>query len=92
MIQTAIIAQQLFREGGAGGSGEAQHGPARTNLVAPESCLQDACASDVRPAILEWRSHKGLRPHPLDAFHQSGYLERITRDRASKLEGNSEYA
>jgi len=93
MIQTVIVAQQLFAKAALVNLEKLRMAQARTNLVAAESCLQDAFASDVRPAILEWRSHQGLPADPLDAFHQSGYLERITRDRASKnLEGNSGYA
>jgi L-rhamnose isomerase/sugar isomerase len=50
--------------------------------VKAESLLQDAFAIDVRPAIREWRTSKGLPADPMDAFRQSGYLERITADRA----------
>jgi L-rhamnose isomerase/sugar isomerase len=46
--------------------------------------LQDAFATDVRPAIREWRESKGLPTNPMDAFRQSGYLERITKERAER--------
>jgi L-rhamnose isomerase/sugar isomerase len=52
--------------------------------VKAESCLQDAFAHDVRPAIREWRASKGLPENPLDAFRQSGYLERITQERGAR--------
>jgi len=54
------------------------------NLIEAESVLQDAFATDVRPAIQEWRDSKGLPKDPMDAFRQSGYLERITRERAAR--------
>jgi len=38
----------------------------------------------VRPAIAEWSKSKGLPENPMDAFRQSGYLERITAERAAK--------
>jgi L-rhamnose isomerase/sugar isomerase len=47
-------------------------------------CLKDAYSTDVRPAIAEWSKSKGLPENPMDAFRQSGYLERITAERAAK--------
>jgi L-rhamnose isomerase/sugar isomerase len=52
--------------------------------VRAESLLQDAFATDVRPAIKEWRNSKGLPADPMEAFRQSGYLERITKERADR--------
>ena len=49
-----------------------------------ESILKDAFATDVRPAIREWRASRGLPADPMDAFRQSGYLERITAERAAR--------
>ena len=58
-----------------------------------ESVLQDAFATDVRPAIHEWRDSKGLPKNPMEAFRQSGYLERITKERAARNSQNiSSYA
>ena len=55
-----------------------------TDLIRAESCLQDAFACDVRPAIREWRAAKGLPLDPMDAFRQSGYLESITKERSGR--------
>jgi L-rhamnose isomerase/sugar isomerase len=38
----------------------------------------------VRPAIEDWRETKGLPRNPLSAFRESGYLEKITRERSAK--------
>jgi L-rhamnose isomerase/sugar isomerase len=93
MIQTATVAQQLFAKAALVDLEKLTIAQQRANLVAAESCLQDAFASDVRPAILEWRTQKKLPADPLDAFRESGYLERITRERAGRnLDGNSAYA
>jgi L-rhamnose isomerase / sugar isomerase len=93
MIQTATVAQQLFAKAALVDLEKLAVAQKRSDLVMAESCLQDAFTSDVRPAILEWRTQKKLPADPLDAFRQSGYLERITRERAaSNLEGNSAYA
>jgi len=54
---------------------------------------QDAFATDVRPVIQEWRDSKGLPKNPMEAFRQSGYLERITKERAARNSRNvSSYA
>jgi L-rhamnose isomerase / sugar isomerase len=55
-----------------------------SDLVRAESCLQDAFATDVRPAILEWRRARGLPGDPLEAFRASGYLERVVRERSGR--------
>ena len=58
-----------------------------------ESLLQDAFATDVRPAIQTWRDSNGLPQDPLAAFRESGYLERITKERATRNSQNvSSYA
>jgi L-rhamnose isomerase / sugar isomerase len=93
MIQTVTVAQELFCK--AALVDHAQLATAQTNcdLVRAESFLQDAFATDVRPAIQEWRVSKGLPRIPMEAFRQSGYLERITKERAARNSRNvSSYA
>jgi len=46
--------------------------------------LQDAFNTDVRPAIQDWRESKGLPRDPLKAFLESGYLERVTKERSAR--------
>jgi L-rhamnose isomerase/sugar isomerase len=54
------------------------------DLVRAEGFLQDAFATDVRPAIQQWRDSKGLPQDPIAAFRENGYLERITKERAAR--------
>ena len=54
------------------------------NLIAAESLLQDAFNTDVRPVIQDWRDSKGLPRDPLKAFLESGYMDRITKERAAR--------
>jgi len=56
----------------------------KCELVTAERLLQDAFSTDVRPAIRAWRKAHRLAEDPLDAFRQSGYLEKITAERADK--------
>ena len=84
MIQTVKIAQELYSKAAMVNYRELISAQKNCDLVRAESLLQDAFASDVRPAIQEWRLSKGLPKDPLDAFHQSGYLERITQERSAR--------
>lgn len=93
MIQTVTMAQQLFAKAALVDLEKLAVAQKNCNLVGAESLLQDAFATDVRPAIQEWRESKGLPPDPLQAFHESGYLERITKDRSARNAQNvSSYA
>lgn len=93
MIQTVVMAQQLFAKAALVDHAALATYQANCNLVSAESLLQDAFATDVRPAIQQWRESKGLPKDPMEAFRQSGYLERITKERAVKNANNvSSYA
>ena len=84
MIQTVNMAQELFAKAALVDHRELASAQKVSDLVRAEGLLQDAFANDVRPALKEWRKSKGLPEDPLDAFRQSGYLERILKERAEK--------
>jgi L-rhamnose isomerase/sugar isomerase len=84
MIQTVTVAQELYSKAALVDHETLRSLQGKADLVAAESLLQDAFATDVRPAIKVWRQSKGLPPDPLQAFRESGYLERITAQRAGK--------
>lgn len=93
MIQTVTMAQQLFAKAALVDAKKLATAQKNCDLVHAESLLQDAFATDVRPAIQEWKDSKGLPKDPMEAFRQSGYLERITKERAAKNVHNvSSYA
>jgi len=93
MIQTVIMAQQLYAKAALVNGKQLTVEQNKCDLVRAESLLQDAFATDVRPAIQEWRDSKGLPKDPIEAFRQSGYLEQITKERAAKNAHNvSSYA
>jgi L-rhamnose isomerase/sugar isomerase len=83
MIQTVTMGQELFTKAALVDYNRLAAAQQASELVRAESCLQDAFATDVRPVIREWRASKGLPRDPMDAFRQSGYLERITAERAA---------
>ncbi len=84
MIQTVTMAQELFAKAALVDHATLADAQRATDLVRAETCLQDAFATDVRPAIREWRAAKGLPADPMQAFRESGYLERISRERAAR--------
>lgn len=84
MLQTVGMAQELFAKAALVDYKRLARAQRSVNLVEAESCLQDAFATDVRPAIWEWRESKGLPRKPMEAFRESGYLERISEERASR--------
>jgi L-rhamnose isomerase / sugar isomerase len=84
MIQTVKMAQELYSKAALVDHAQLAETQQNAELVRAESFLQDAFATDVRPMIQEWRASKGLPSDPMEAFRQSGYLERITKDRAER--------
>jgi L-rhamnose isomerase / sugar isomerase len=93
MIQTATFAQELYAKASLVDLGKLAHYQSHAELIDAEECLKAAFSTDVRPAIREWRSSKGLAENPLEAFRAGGYLEKATRERAERNRLNvSSYA
>jgi L-rhamnose isomerase/sugar isomerase len=84
MIQTVTTALELYAKASLVDHEKLAVCQTRCALVDAENCLKDSFSTDVRPAIREWAQSKGLPADPLDAFRQSGYLERVTAERAAK--------
>ena len=84
MIQTVTTAQELYAKAALVDRETLARHQKNSALVDAENCLKDAFSTDVRPAIVEWRKSHGLPADPLTAFRESGYLERITAERAEK--------
>jgi L-rhamnose isomerase/sugar isomerase len=51
------------------------------DVLAANAALMDAYNTDVRPLLAELRAEMALDPDPVDAYHRSGYAEKIIRDR-----------
>jgi len=93
MIQTVMTAEELYAKAALVDFAALAKHQASCSLVDAECCLKDAFSTDVRPAIREWARSKGLPEDPLTASRESGYLERITRERSEKnMSAVSSYA
>jgi len=93
MIQTVTSALELFAKAALVDHKKLAVCQEKCALVDAENCLKDAFSTDVRPLIREWALSRGLPADPMDAFRQSGYLERITAERSQRnLSPDSSYA
>ena len=93
MIQTVQTAMELYAKAALVDHEKLAAGQQSCALVDAENCLKDAFSTDVRPAIREWAKIRGLPADPMDAFRQSGYLERVTAERRQRnMAGVSSYA
>jgi L-rhamnose isomerase/sugar isomerase len=84
MIQTVQTAEELFAKAALVDHKRLARAQTTCSLVDAENCLKDAFSTDVRAAIQEWNKSKGLPADPLTAHRESGYLERITAERAER--------
>lgn len=82
MVQTVMTAQELFAKAALVDETLLTEAQSKAEVVKAEEYLRDAFATDVRPILEAWRASKGLPVNPLQAFYESGYLEKISRERA----------
>jgi L-rhamnose isomerase / sugar isomerase len=86
MIQTAMLAQEFYAKAALIDWSELQTAQRSGNIVDAERVYQKAFRTDVTMAVEQWRLTKGLDSDPLNAFRESGYLEKATLDRTARRE------
>jgi L-rhamnose isomerase / sugar isomerase len=87
MIQTVCTAQELYARAALVDHEQLAKFQEQCFLVDAEETLRGAFWQDTRSIVKEWRREKGLPDDPLQAFRQSGYLERIVRERGERNVG-----
>jgi len=92
MIQTVVTAQELWLKAALIDRERLAALQQSCDLVAAEELFRGAFWLDVRPMVAAWRKSRGLAPDPLAALREGGYVERITRDRATRQSAVSSYA
>jgi L-rhamnose isomerase/sugar isomerase len=93
MVQTVATAEELFAKAALVDLEELEILQQQCKLVEAEECFRSAFWEDVRPIVREWRGSRGLPEDPLLALAESGYVERITAERAEKnMKAISSYA
>lgn len=84
MVQSVVTAQELYAKASLIDQEKLTELQDACRLVEAEECFRTAFWQDVRPVVREWRAARGLPLEPLKTLAQSGYVEKITRERESK--------
>ncbi|HEU5352452.1 MAG TPA: TIM barrel protein [Terracidiphilus sp.] len=91
-VQTVLAAQELWLKAALVDREQLAALQQSCDLVAAEELFRGAFWRDVRPLVEQWRIARGLPAHPLDALRESGYVERIGRERGVRNPSASSYA
>lgn len=89
MIQTVCTAQELFARAALVNHERLAKLQQDCALVDAEEALRGAFWEDTRSIVKEWRKSKQLPDDPMQAFRDSGYLEKITAERRAGNRGAS---
>jgi L-rhamnose isomerase / sugar isomerase len=81
MVQTVVTAQEIFAKAALVDREQLAELQDACRLVEAEECLRHAFWYDVRPLVRAWRRKRGLPEDPLAALRESGYVERIGKER-----------
>jgi L-rhamnose isomerase/sugar isomerase len=93
MIQTVCTAQELYARAALVEHERLANLQSKCLLVEAEEIFRNAFWTDVRATVRDWRKSRNLPQDPLQAFRESGYLERVTAERAKRnLQTSASYA
>lgn len=92
MVQTVVAAQELYVKAALVDREQLAGHQQECNLVTAEELYRGAFWTDVRPLVREWREARGLPADPLAALAESGYVDRIAREREKRSTAVSSYA
>jgi L-rhamnose isomerase/sugar isomerase len=84
MIQSVATAQELFARAAMIDQAELAKLQDECRLIEAEELFRDSFWTDVRPIVRAWREARGLPGDPLRALRESGYVERIEKERAQR--------
>jgi L-rhamnose isomerase / sugar isomerase len=84
MVQTVATAQELYAKAALVDLEQLATLQEQCRLVEAEELFRSAFWEDVRPFVRIWRRGQGLPEDPLRALAESGYVERISKERAAK--------
>jgi len=87
MIQTVMTAQELYAKAALVDHERLTVAQQHAELIDAEEMLKAAFSTDVRAAIEDWRQRRKLPRNPLAAFRESGYLAKISAERAERNRG-----
>jgi L-rhamnose isomerase / sugar isomerase len=85
MVQTVCAAQELWLKAALIDREQLARQQDACELVTAEELFRGAFWRDVRPLVKEWRGIRGLPQDPLAALAESGYVQRISAERGSRM-------
>ena len=91
-VQTVVTAQELWVKAALVDREQLAKLQQSCDLIAAEELFRGAFWRDVRPLVAAWREARDLPADPLKALRADGYVDRITRERASRQSAVSSYA
>jgi L-rhamnose isomerase / sugar isomerase len=91
-LQTVSTAQELWLKAALVDREKLAEHQQACDIVAAEELFRGAFWTDVRPLVAAWRESRGLPIDPLAALRESGYVERIARERGTRSSAVSSYA
>ena len=91
-VQTIVTAQELWLKAALVDRAELARLQHVCDLVAAEELFRGAFWRDVRPLTQAWRASHSLPEDPLKALRDSGYVERMGRERGGRQARVSSYA
>jgi L-rhamnose isomerase/sugar isomerase len=84
MIETVMTAQEHFAKALLIDHKALVEARERDDVIIAERVLKAAFQTDVRPLLAEYRKSRNLPPDPLLAFRESGYTERVAKERGPR--------
>jgi L-rhamnose isomerase/sugar isomerase len=92
MVQTVVTAQEIWVKAALVDGVELSRLQNECALVEAEEAFRGAFWSDVRPMVAAWREKHGAAGDPLKALRESGYVEKIARERGGRGAAVASYA
>jgi L-rhamnose isomerase/sugar isomerase len=92
MVQTVVMAQELYLKAALVDRGKLAELQQSCELVEAEELYRGAFWYDVRPLTRAWREARGLPADPLETLRTSGYVEQAARERESRSTTVGSYA
>jgi L-rhamnose isomerase / sugar isomerase len=91
-VQTVVTAQEIWVKAALVNREELSRLQSACEIVQAEEAFRGTFWRDVRPMVAAWREMRGLPANPLTALRESGYVERIARERGSRTVDVASYA
>ncbi len=82
MIQSVMTCQAAYAKALLVDRAALREAQQQGDIVGAEEILLDAFQTDVRPLLAQLREDMGLHPQPIEALHESGYLDKVLAARA----------